>query len=603
MSIRKISGTEAVLESGQPFQSDQFIYTTVELKDGPSLALSGVISSNASGGVLVQWNHSSNEADRVDRVLGEYKHHLDETKIAAARSSDPGLGSDEATSSPDGPPTARIVLGGDGVRVRKPKADAAPSAASTERAATEPTATESPSAQSDVKPAPADSRAEATPTQSKAQSAPASEAPSVTGQAKQKKVPTKQAKAAAAHAARAVKKKTASKAPPQRPTEKSRIVVNDGKVDVDASIRNRARRIKAKELANRVETVQVLTMSMIKDMIRDSVNEAVALLGPTLGDAERKKILEEAESGFQEQVREFEAAKKGLQSKSKYLEDQLSKTQSLLDEEKEKIVRADQFTVSDAGLLELEQRFSRLIDRAIREEKVSDGLTEDMRNVVAALLDDEREKITQQARRAQSDKVALLQQKVERLANNLEQTSVERDRAQKRAQALEASGGMPLKNVVDAGLDEDDPDKERKLSLLKEIVSFNREVRDALKARAAENVTGEANSSDEAKSAPEINDASTTEAPAGEETPSESKDVPPSTPSAAESTEKEQEEVEDQPTSESAEDDRDESDETDPSDAELPQIAEGEGVNPDDMLWEPPSTETNTTPGAIRSLG
>jgi hypothetical protein len=105
-----------------------------------------------------------------------------------------------------------------------------------------------------------------------------------------------------------------------------------------------------------------------------------------------------------------------------------------------------------------------------------------MRAVVARLLDDERAKILKQAQEAQSDKISLLEKKIQRLASSLESAEKDRDSARRRAQALEAAGYVPFGNVMEAGLGEDDPDRELKLKLLEEIVKFNQEIRGQLSA-------------------------------------------------------------------------------------------------------------------------
>ena len=59
----------------------------------------------------------------------------------------------------------------------------------------------------------------------------------------------------------------------------------------------------------------------------------------------------------------------------------------------------------------------------------------------------------------------------------LESTTKERDVAQRRAQALEAAGGGIGGNLFSIGLDDEDPAKEAKLALLKDLVKENRDVR------------------------------------------------------------------------------------------------------------------------------
>jgi hypothetical protein len=253
-------------------------------------------------------------------------------------------------------------------------------------------------------------------------------------------------------------------------------------VDVDASIRKQAKSVRSAELASRVDTVQVLNMGTIKNLIQDAVSESIVLLGPTLGETERKRLLEEAEEGFKERMEAHMAEKADLESQTKLLQEQLEKAQSVLEEERNRVVSADQFTVSDAGMVEIEQRLGRLLDRAIQTGNVSGQLEGEMRRFVSQLLDDERENISHQAQNAQNDKILLLESKIHRLATSLEDTTKERDSAQRRAQALESAGGGSLRNVVTAGLDDGDPDKKRKLGLLKEIFTANQEIREQLGA-------------------------------------------------------------------------------------------------------------------------
>lgn len=375
VNVRKISGSEAVLDPVDTLRTNQFIYTTVDLEDGPSMSLAGFVVTSASGGIFVQWEHGRVEdADRVDATLKQY---LDQRK--ATDSDDPtavvGLEKDEASGEEGAP---------GGPEIKSPAPLAAPSSSL------------------------------------------------------------------------------------------------GTKVDVDASIRKKARRVRSAELASRVDTVQVLDMRTIKNLIKDAVGESIVLLGPTLGETERKRLLEEAEEGFKERMEAHMAEKAGLEAQTKLLQDQLEKAKGVLEEERNRIVSADQFTVSDVGMIEIEQRLGRLLDRTIQSGNVSGPLEGEMRRFVGKLLDDEREKIRDQAQHAQSGRISLLESKIHRLATSLQNTAKERDCAQRRARALESSGGLPLGNVLTAGLDEEDPDKGRKLALLKEIFKSNQEIREQL---------------------------------------------------------------------------------------------------------------------------
>jgi hypothetical protein len=244
--------------------------------------------------------------------------------------------------------------------------------------------------------------------------------------------------------------------------------------DVDASIRSRARVVRSADLARKLKKVQILDVATIRDLIEEAVAEAAESFDKSLAEEERRRLLEEAEETFKARLANFKAEKAGLESRTKHLVKELERAQSLLEEERRRIVSADQFTVSDAGILELEKRLGRMLDLVVRRGGVSGELEQEMRAVVAKLLDDERQRISAKAQEAQNDRVDLLERKIARLASTLEETQKERDRAFRRAQALEAAGVPGFQNWITGGIRDDDPDRERRLELMKEIVDFNK---------------------------------------------------------------------------------------------------------------------------------
>ena len=70
-------------------------------------------------------------------------------------------------------------------------------------------------------------------------------------------------------------------------------------------------------------------------------------------------------------------------------------------------------------------------------------------------------------KRRKNKAIQLLEKKVKRLASSLEDAEKERDYNQRKVAALEASGGGAIAGQSVFGMDEEDPDKERKLDLLK----------------------------------------------------------------------------------------------------------------------------------------
>jgi len=257
------------------------------------------------------------------------------------------------------------------------------------------------------------------------------------------------------------------------------VIGSDGKMDIGASIRSQSKTVRASELAARHERVRVLNMGTIKGLIQEAVGEAVQHLTANIADGERKRLLEEAEAGFQERLKAFQAEKQGYEAQTKHLQAQLRMAQDLLEQERKRTITADQFTVSEAGLGEIEEKMKRVLAHAIESGNVSPELQEQLRVMIAHILDSERERIREQELAAQNSKIELLEKKVARLAGTLEETERQRDEAQELAQALEAQGGG-LRNVMTAGIKDGDGAKQKKLALMKEILEINRKMREEL---------------------------------------------------------------------------------------------------------------------------
>src|SRR5690606_32751694 len=91
------------LDPNAGLETDQFIYSTVELEDGPSMALSGFVIAVGPKGTIVQWSHPSPKAaDRIGKVLAEYART--QAERAAARSAD-----EEDSTSAKEPETQEIA--------------------------------------------------------------------------------------------------------------------------------------------------------------------------------------------------------------------------------------------------------------------------------------------------------------------------------------------------------------------------------------------------------------------------------------------------------------------------------------------------------------
>lgn len=270
-------------------------------------------------------------------------------------------------------------------------------------------------------------------------------------------------------------------------TEKieARSVTKDGKLDVNASIRNSAKTVSASELASKHDKLKVLNMSTIKGLIQSAVSEAMESVVGAIDEKEKDRLLKEAEEGFKERLESFKAEKKGMEAQAKRLREQLDRAQELLEEEKHRKIEADQFTMSDSGIADLEKQFERMMKKASKSGSLDDEMEGDLRKIVNKLLDDERDKIAEQARKAQSESIELLERKVQRLAGTLQETEKERDAARRHANELAASGGGPggVQNMYDVGLADDDANREAKLALLKDVFDQNKEMREHMEKK------------------------------------------------------------------------------------------------------------------------
>lgn len=265
-------------------------------------------------------------------------------------------------------------------------------------------------------------------------------------------------------------------------TGRTRTIGKDGRMDVGAAIRSKAKTVRASELAARHDKVRVLNMATIKSLIQEAVEEAAAHLTRALGEAERKRLMEEAEEGFKERLKAFELDKKSAEEKARVLQNDLNAAKMLLEEERKRSIQADQFTVSEAGLAEIDVRMAKVLERAVSRGEAGPELELKIREMVANILDSEREKMREKELAAHNDKIALLEKKVARLAHSLDSTEKERDEARQIAEAMEKHGisAAEVKNKYKIGISGDDPNRERKLALMRELMEQNRELRRAL---------------------------------------------------------------------------------------------------------------------------
>ena len=263
-------------------------------------------------------------------------------------------------------------------------------------------------------------------------------------------------------------------APPETATPRSQparstLLQIDGKTDLYATLRHRARSIRSADIAARHNTVRVIDLNVIAELVASAVEQAVGNMQHAWTAEEKAKLRREAEDLVKSELA-------GLSAEKSTLARQLTEAQAQLALERENIVAPERFTVSERGLLQLDERMGRLLDRCIAKGTIEPELEGNLRELLARLLDSERARIAEQARNAQSDRVQLLERKIERLSRSLKTTRKERDHARAIAQELELNGGGGLRNIYSPGLKDDDPARADKLLLMRELFESNKEL-------------------------------------------------------------------------------------------------------------------------------
>lgn len=250
----------------------------------------------------------------------------------------------------------------------------------------------------------------------------------------------------------------------------------DVPLDIGRALESRSRMVRTSKIAAQRDSVRVLKLDVVRELIEAAVDEALAASPASIDEEERQRLLEESEHRFQELLAREKAEKQDLASQRESLAERLERARGQLETELGRSIGVQTFTLSDQGILEIERRIGERLDRAIARGSVTPEFERELRGVVEGLLDRERERLRELAQQAQNDRVSLLEQKIARLARSLDETVRDRDRIRERARALESAGGT-VHNVYQPGIDGEDPEKQRKLAVLAELVRENHDLR------------------------------------------------------------------------------------------------------------------------------
>jgi cell division protein FtsB len=263
------------------------------------------------------------------------------------------------------------------------------------------------------------------------------------------------------------------------PPSDEKYVSTAGKLELGSAIRRRLKVVRAAELAGQVDSLRVLNMSTLQDVLRAALAEATAWLTPRVAEKVQKRCLEQAEESLRNELAALQARNTRLEAKVRELKEGAARAPVERQPATPAPVRKS--ASCEEVLAEVEKRFERLLRRAELSGDLAGGLKRDIRGLVSRALEEQRYELGDRATQAEKDKIAFLERKVQRLAGALEAATKERNHARRELdKALKAAQLMPFADFAKVGIDHDDPDRELKLSLLKEIVHSNRELRRAM---------------------------------------------------------------------------------------------------------------------------
>jgi len=207
---------------------------------------------------------------------------------------------------------------------------------------------------------------------------------------------------------------------------------------LEDALRSRSRLVRTSAIAAQRDSVRVLNLSAIKELIQASVDEVIQESGRSIGEEEIKRLREESEKSFKEKLAEFQNENADLQSHIGSLRAKLERTQELLGTERDREVERDRFTLTRESLEELENTLERIIERATNTSELPEEVQVEIREVVHKSLEEERSRAKDREESARSENIDLLERKIQRLAKNLDAARSQRDQALESARRAES---------------------------------------------------------------------------------------------------------------------------------------------------------------------
>ncbi len=266
-------------------------------------------------------------------------------------------------------------------------------------------------------------------------------------------------------------------------------------VNILKAIRGRGHQDSLKSLKRAgYERLTVLSVKDLDDAISRAVDSTLREYGLTLDPEELRGLTGEAQTAFLKLVNEcsglrelneaLEREKKNLIGQGALLRQEVSKAQGLLDVEK-RAAKSDppvdagvfETKLRDAARFYAQEHVLKLGDPA--DPKLSSefhSLSAEVVGVALSLVREANQRVLEDARRQQEEKMAVLEQRVRKLQSSLEHTEALLARVRTTATPQEETG-VESKFKAVQGLDPSDQRFQQKKMLLKQIFDLNIELR------------------------------------------------------------------------------------------------------------------------------
>jgi hypothetical protein len=237
--------------------------------------------------------------------------------------------------------------------------------------------------------------------------------------------------------------------------------------------------VRSEEFVSRFEKLQLINPATVQQLLKAAVAEAVGAVSRKLDDGLEKTVLEGAEQAFIRKYADLRSSAKATEARILKLQACLNAAEAAVKELPKSPSTSQNLAPYKDILLELEQRFTRSLRSNATTAAIEESLRGAMRRLIVGLFRKELGAIKKRLELDSQKKVALLEREVRRLTAALEAASEDRPRRPERCLYPRR---VPAGAISPDRANGSDPASKLRLSLLKELVQVNRDIRKAIAA-------------------------------------------------------------------------------------------------------------------------